>query len=211
MAGKVVTAYFSDDDIPSEGFDHPAWSQAEPITIKQRWSGEEAPSTQHAEARIVWSPNALEVRFICKQPVPPLINPLANARTKTIGLWNTDVCEIFLAPDASAPNSYFEFEAAPNGAWLDLRIRLLPEGRETDWNFQSGMTAAARLLDDQLTIRISVPWSVAIPKPSEGDDWRVNLFRCVGTGNERYLAWRPTYTEEPDFHVPEFFGWLRFG
>jgi hypothetical protein len=40
--------------------------------------------------------------------------------------------------------------------------------------------------------------------------WRINLFRCVGVGDDRYLAWQPTYTAEPSFHVPEVFGWLDF-
>jgi hypothetical protein len=29
-------------------------------------------------------------------------------------------------------------------------------------------------------------------------------------GDERYLAWQPTYTAAPSFHVPEVFGWLEF-
>ncbi len=37
-----------------------------------------------------------------------------------------------------------------------------------------------------------------------------NLFRCIGVGNERYLAWQPTGTPEPLFHVPEAFGWIQF-
>jgi hypothetical protein len=72
------------------------------------------------------------------------------------------------------------------------------------------MTTASHLQNDELTEIIRIPWSDSIPKPSSGDQWRVNLFRCVGSGNERYLAWQPTYTVEPNFHVPEVFGWLEF-
>jgi len=72
------------------------------------------------------------------------------------------------------------------------------------------MNVAASVAESKVTIAMQIPWSGFVPKPNRGDAWRVNLFRCVGVGNDRYLAWQPTYTAEPNFHVPEVFGWLEF-
>ena len=72
------------------------------------------------------------------------------------------------------------------------------------------MTTAVIVNASQVTIAMQIPWSDSLPKPQKGDAWRVNLFRCVGVGDDRYLAWQPTYTAEPNFHVPEVFGWLDF-
>ena len=109
------------------------------------------------------------------------------------------------------PNRYFEFEAAPTGEWVDLGILTTPSGKETDWSFQSGMSVAARVQRERVTISMRIPWSEKIPKPQRAEEWRVNLFRCVGPELEqRYLAWQPTETSQPNFHVPEAFGWLRF-
>jgi hypothetical protein len=72
------------------------------------------------------------------------------------------------------------------------------------------MSAAGRVAKQQVVIAMRIPWDDWIHKPQRGEKWRVNLFRCVGTGNERYLAWQPTHTPEPNFHVPEVFGWLTF-
>jgi hypothetical protein len=108
------------------------------------------------------------------------------------------------------PGRYFEFEASPLGEWIDLAISVKSGGRETDFEFHSGMTTAALVRKDQMIISMQIPWSRFLPRPQKGDAWRVNLFRCVGVGDERYLAWRPTYAAEPNFHVPEVFGWLRF-
>lgn len=189
--------------------DHPDWERASAVHLAQYWSGEAAPEWRHAEARLIWSQAALGVRFVCRQSEPLVVNATPQTATKTIGLWERDVCEIFIAPDADVPERYFEFEAAPTGEWLDLAIHTLGDGRHTDWEFQSGTTAAANVSTDRVTIAMRIPWDGLARKPVAGERWRVNLFRCVGTGAERgYLAWQPTLTPRPNFHVPQAFGWL---
>jgi hypothetical protein len=191
--------------------DRPIWEACQPIRINHYWSGEAAPPARHAEARICWSNEALHVRFVGAQLEPLIVSENPRTDQKTLGLWDRDVCEIFLAPDPANPARYFEFEAAPTGEWVDLGIVVRPTGRETDWDFVSGFTTTAKLEGEQLTIGMRIPWSEAIPKPLVGDVWRVNLFRCIGPeAPERYLAWIPTKTPEPNFHVPEVFGSLRF-
>jgi hypothetical protein len=208
--GEAIEALYSEIDLAASQFDHQHWDGAQPIQIARHWSGEEAPDSRHAEVRIIWSKESLVVRFVCRQHEPLIANSNPQLNQKTIGLWNRDVCEIFIAPDAGTPHRYFEFEAAPTGEWVDLAINLGPTGRETDPQFHSGMSTAAQIANAELTITMRIPWGESIRKPKHRDAWRVNLFRCVGIGNERYLAWQPTYTPEPNFHVPEAFGYLRF-
>ena len=198
-------------EIVAPYMNQPIWRQCQPVLIKHFWSGEPAPAARHAEARVCWSGEALHVRFVCTQQEPLIVSENPQTEKKTLGLWDRDVCEIFLAPDPSNPSHYFEFEAAPTGEWVDLGITVTPTGRETDWDFASGFTTTAQLNHDELIIEMRIPWSEAIPKPEAGDVWRVNVFRCVGPeAPERYLAWSPTGTPEPNFHVPEVFGTLRF-
>lgn len=206
----TVAAAYTQRNLAADEFDHPEWTKAEPIQITRKWSGEAAPESRHAEARVLWSKDFLLVRFVCRQIEPLIVSPSPQLNNKTPGLWDRDVCEIFIAPDAERPDHYFEFEGAPTGEWLDLAIQLKAEGRETDWQFWSGMTTAARTTAEELTLTIGIPWSEFIPRPQLGDRWRANLFRCIGKGDERYLAWQPTYTAVPNFHVPEAFGWLEF-
>ena len=207
-----IVAQYVNHPLGEADFEAEAWQGCQPITINHYWSGEPAPPARHAEARLCWSNEALHVRFVCVQKEPLIVAENPRIDQKTLGLWDRDVCEIFLAPDASNPARYFEFEAAPSGEWIDLGIVVKREGRETDWEFVSGFKTAAKLDGERLTIGMKIPWSEAIPKPAAGDVWRVNLFRCVGPeAPERYLAWLPTKTPEPNFHVPEMFGTLRFG
>jgi hypothetical protein len=190
---------------------HSEWDQVPVNKIQRYWSGDPAPPDRHAEAQVCWSDESLNVRFVCTQREPLIVaeNPITNR--KTLQLWERDVCEIFVAPDLQNPNEYFEFEAAPTGEWVDLGIIVTPNGRETDWDYQSGMKVKTQLQDYSLTILMTIPWTETIPKPEAGSRWRINLFRCVGPeAPDRYLAWQPTGTPEPDFHVPEKFGWLHF-
>jgi hypothetical protein len=207
---STIVAPFTQSRVSVGDFEHPAWATAQPAFIHRYWSGADAPPSRHAEARVVWSTEALTVRFECKQTEPLLINDFFQLNKKTIGLWERDVCEFFVAPDAAQPNRYLEFEVAPTGEWLDLVIEFIEGVRHTDWEFHSGMTAAARVGGEQVMIGMRLPWSESLPRPQVGDVWRANLFRCVGLGDERYLAWQPTGTLQPNFHVPEAFGRLEF-
>ena len=207
----MIVADYVGESIAAGEFDHAAWENCEPLKIEHFWFGDPAPASRHAEARLCWSDEALHVRFVGEQHEPLIVADSPITDRKTLGLWDRDVCEIFLAPDPAHPERYFEFEAAPTGEWVDLGIVVTPTGRETDWDFNSGMTTASKLEGDKLTVGIRIPWSEAIPKPAKGDVWRVNVFRCVGPeAPDRYLAWRPTRAPEPNYHVPEAFGTLRF-
>jgi hypothetical protein len=210
-SNDAATAHWLDFDLQAADLDHPAWASVIAVTLSHYWSGEEAPSYRHAEARIVWTDKALVIRFLCRQSEPLIVATNPKTDQKTIGLWDRDVCELFLAPDPDEPNRYFEFEAAPTGEWIDLAVQLTQQGRETDWDFQSGMTAAAHVSKDRVLIAMKIPWGVWTGKPQRGDWARANLYRCVGIGVERgYIAWKPTHTPEPSFHVPSAFGWLHF-
>jgi len=199
------------EDLSASDLEDERWRSCQPVHITRYWSGDPAPAARYAEARVSWSTTGLTVRFDCVQHEPLIVaeNPLTTE--KTIGLWDRDVCEIFLAPYAGDASRYFEFEAAPTGEWIDLGIQITPSGRQTDWHYSSGMATATKIAAERILVAMTIPWSATIPKPESGEVWGVNLFRCVGPDEAtRYLAWRPTYTPEPNFHVPAAFGYLRF-
>jgi alpha-galactosidase len=208
----MIEARYVTTDLPASDLHGAEWNRANPVTIDRYWSGEIAPSSRHCEARILWSRKALHVRFVGHQAEPLVISTTPQTENKSMGLWDRDVCEIFIAPDPSVVERYFEFEAAPTGEWLDVAIDWTATKRQSDWKFQSQMTTAGLVEPDQITVAMRIPWNDRIHQPQKGERWRVNLLRCLGSDPTRgYLAWQPTRTPEPNFHVPAVFGWLRFG
>lgn len=133
----------------------------------------------------------------------------------TYGLWERDVVEVFLRPDISSV--YFEFEVSPLAQWLDVLIR--EPRKDVDFSWASGMKvqceldSAKRQWISRLTVPLA-PMRNALKTDlvlKAGVIWRANLFRVSGAEPARhYLAWQPTFTPAPDFHVPSAFGNLIF-
>lgn len=199
------------EDFPVQELENKAWEKAATVTVDKYWSGEKAPKERQFKARLLWSDAAVYVRFEANQKEPLVVSEKPNLTTKTRGLWDRDVCEIFLAPNKNEPRRYFEFEIAPNGEWIDLGIHQMPEKRETDWDYASGMQSKSVIGKDKIWMAIRVEWKAFGKTPAAGDVWLGNVFRCVGKDPTRgYLAWSPTLTKEPSFHVPEKFGEFEF-
>jgi len=205
------------------------WESAQPIRFSVDWQGKNSDPALETEVRVLWSRTTLFLRFVCHYRELFVFND-SDPNGRRDYLWDRDVAEAFIQPpEAStkprdvAPDpsfhkvegeydtpyaSYKEFEVSPNGMWVDLDI--VPSGRS---DLRSGMTRSVHV-DEKHKI-----WSadLAIPMKSitgnfDPDSvWRVNFYRVEGTAEPRkYMAWQPTMTPEPNFHVPEKFGILRF-
>ena len=198
-------------DFQISKLDDPIWESAKETTARNYWSGENAPVGRHFETKLLWSDSAFYIHFCANQIEPLIANETPNLKTKTMGLWERDVCEIFIAPNPKKSNEYFEFEISPTGEWLDLKIHQLSDGRETDFQYNSGMQSAAKIEKNKIWMAIKVKWKAFGKTPHANEVWKGNLFRCVGGSKTRgYLAWLPTFTREPNFHVPQAFGEFHF-
>ena len=183
------------------------WKKADRILVDRYWSGERAPEGRRFSVRLLWSKTALYVLFEANREEPLVVSEKPDLTKKTIGLWDRDVVEIFVAPEAKEPRKYFEFEAAPTGEWLDVALDLTSGTRISDWKYASGMESFARVEPGRVVTAMKIPWSAFGKTPKAAEVWLGNLLRCVGKDPGRgYLTWQPTMTQQPNFHVPEKFG-----
>jgi alpha-galactosidase len=120
-----------------------------------------------------------------------------------------DACFQKVEGDYDTPYaSYKEFEVAPNGMWIDLDI--IPSGRG---DLRSGMTRSVHVDEKNKiwTAELAIPMKALTSSFDPSATWRVNFYRVEGKVEPRdYMAWQPTMTQQPNFHVPEKFGSLRF-
>ena len=210
IKGRVEIAYIT-KDFSEKDLNNTNWKKAKVVSINSYWSGVEVPVGRQFETRLLWSATALYVRFEAAQNEPLIVSEKPDLSKKTVGLWDRDVCEIFIAPDKAKINKYYEFEIAPTGEWIDLGIVVTPAKRETDWDYASGMQSAVKVEKNKIVMAIKIEWKAFGKTPKAGDVWVGNIFRCVGKDPTRgYLAWQPTMTAEPSFHVPSKFGEFEF-
>jgi alpha-galactosidase len=116
--------------------------------------------------------------------------------------------ETFIQPDPSREFYYREFEVSPNGMWIDLDI--FPGGLA---DLKSGLKRSVYLDEKSHTwaAELAIPMKSLTPEFDPKSVWRVNFYRVEGRTEPRtYLAWLPTNTPQPNFHVPSAFGYLRF-
>jgi alpha-galactosidase len=185
----------------------PEWSQAPAITFCADWQGLNADPGRQTEVRVLWTPSMLYLRFACRwRELFVFEDSDPNGRRDQ--LWDRDVAEAFLQPDPSRPRYYREFEVSPNGMWIDLDI--FPGGLS---DLKSGLQRSVWLDRGRnaWTAELAIPMPALTPNFDPAAIWRVNFYRVEGNVEPRfYSAWQPTNSPQPNFHVPEAFGYLRF-
>jgi alpha-galactosidase len=185
----------------------PEWQSAPPVRFHSDWQGKNPDPALETEVRVLWSPRFLYLRFVCRyRELFVFEDSEPNGRHDH--LWDRDVAEAFLQPEPSVERHYKEFEIAPNGMWIDLDIS--PSGLAA---LKSGLTRSVHV-DAQRkiwTAELAIPLRRVTAQFDSKKVWRANFYRVEGKAEPRqYLAWQPTHTPQPNFHVPKAFGTLRF-
>ena len=183
------------------------WNNALPVVFCSDWQGKNPDPGRETTARILWTWRTLYLRFECRYRDLYLFAD-AEPNGRRDHLWDRDVVEAFLQPDRSSERFYKEFEVAPNGMWIDLDIS--PKGLA---DLKSGLRRSV-FLDEKACIwnaELAIPLKALTSSFDSNAVWRANFYRIEGTKEPRtYLAWQPTQTPQPNFHVPSAFGKLRF-
>jgi alpha-galactosidase len=196
------------DKPDSEGFAaKSAWEKAAAYPFDQDWKGENANPQRATEVRLLWTPETLYLRFLCKYQTI-FVFPDARADGWRYELWERDVAETFLQPDATDPFVYREFEVSPNGYWIDLAVS---HGKIEE--LHSGLRRRV-VMDEKAktwTAELAIPMKFLTAQFDPKHSWRANFYRIEGETEPRfYAAWSPTFSPKPNFHVPSAFGTLEF-
>lgn len=207
QSSEVVASYVAGEI----GLDaaHPAaeWQKARPIVFCSDWQGKNPDERRETQVRILWSQQTLYLRFECRyRELHVFADSDPNGRRDH--LWDRDVAEAFLQPDPARERYYREFEVSPNGMWIDLDI--FPGGLA---DLKSGLKKSAVLDADghRWAAELAIPMKALARDFDPKAIWQANFYRVEGTEEPRaYMAWRPTGTATPNFHVPAAFGRLRF-
>ena len=208
VSGEIVAVKINEDIRLESQNPAAAWQQSEPISFCSDWRGENPDPGQETEVRALWSASNLYLRFVCRYRDLFVFDD-SDPNGRRDHLWDRDVAEAFLQPESSPERYYKEFEVAPNGMWIDLDI--IPSGLA---DLKSGMERSVHI-DERGHVwvaELKLPFKSIVREFDPDKVWRANFYRVEGQREPRqYMAWQPTFTSQPNFHVPEAFGRLRFG
>lgn len=200
--------------------DNPLWSRHDNVSIDRSWLGR--PRIKEigldwrnlTQVSSLWNDADLFFYFQCWYDSLNIDREIAQDRSVR-GLWERDVVEIFLKPEAY--DDYFQIEVSPLGQWLDAHVHV--PRVDVDFHWESKLKLAVSIEESEKIWRLfaALPFEGlmragrSVKRPADGEVWRLNLCRVAGEEPRReYLSWRPTFTPQPDFHVPSSFGNLFF-
>ncbi len=201
-------------------WDKPQWQNAESVLI-QNYMGNIPAFQPHTEARMLYDNNNIYVIFKVSDRYVLCQNTNTNDP-----VWEDSCVEFFFAPDVNFPERYFNLEVNCGGTAL-MNYSIVP--REQFIKLEIDDIAKIEIahslpkivfpeITDSVTwtIEYKIPFKVLekyskITRPEKGVVWKGNFYKiAANTSNPHYITWSVVENEEPDFHLPAFFGDIRF-
>lgn len=201
----VVQAAHIDRDFTVDGLlNEPEWKQAVPTRLEYQSSDSSARPELSTPVRLLWSDKYLYLGYECPFTKLNVFSPVT--RDERIGLWDNDVVEAFIASDPQVPSRYCEFEWAPTGESLDLKVDL--PAKDFGWTASAESAATIDEAAKVWRVEVRIPLAALSDKlPTPETRWRLNLYRH-DREHRTGLAFSPTLNRT--FHTPDRFGWLEF-
>lgn len=194
-----------DEDIAIDGVVERRWEAAPAVTFDTDWSG--ARTKTSTRVRTLWSKGALFVLWELEEAgiAVDASRPVKIEREK---LYEEDCVELFLASDAATPTRYFEVEVGPLGHFFDIAVDKKANKSDTALASQAQIATTVDRDRRRATIEVALRSPDVARALAPGAKLPFALYRMEGRSPRLYLAWSPTRTPKPNFHVPDAFGTL---
>lgn len=202
------------------GWDRSLWSKVKPLFI-DNYMGKLPSFRPIAQAKLQYDDDNIYVIF-------QVHDRYVQSRVETYnGPVSRDACvEFFFSPDPKFPMKYFNLEINASGIPLlrynDAESKSTKKVEIDDLrNIEISHSLPRRIeqtIIDSVTwiIECRIPFKVlqkygSVPIPKSGDVWRANFYKTASEGlNPHWITWSFIDREVPSFHLPKFFGSLKF-
>lgn len=134
--------------------------------------------------------------------------------------------EFFFAPDSALPERYFNLETNCGGTPLmQYHTVARTDSRGLDVEDIEKVEIAhtlPQIIDPEISEPVTWYMEYRIPldmlekyagvtRPAEGVEWKANFYKIAeNNSNPHYITWAVVDNPKPNFHLPRFFGTLRF-
>jgi len=201
-------------------WDKAPWTSIRSIELTHHM-GERPEHFPLTEAKIAYDNLAIYVIFRVKDQYVKAVH--SNHQDP---VYKDSCVEFFFSPQENSENGYFNLEMNCGGTML-FHHQTAPRTNqvqivEEDIQQVEVASSLPRIVDPEIEeettwiVEYRIPFSVLasyrdFPVPEQGTTWRANLYKCADeTSHPHWLTWAPIDLPAPDFHQPDFFGYLEF-
>jgi hypothetical protein len=198
----------------------PQWEKVEPLTLKN-YMGNKPEHFPKTQARVLYDDENIYVIFRVKDR---FVRAVAKGCHGDV--WKDSCVEFFFTPALNIERGYFNLETNCGGTIL-FRYQPAPRKnrqfiKEEDCKEIEIAHSLPEIIEPE--IKDSITWTLEyrlplkvlqkyceIEKPSPGVIWRANFYKCGdNTSHPHWLTWSFVANETPNFHLPQYFGTLKF-
>lgn len=196
------------------------WKKIETIKI-ENYMGTVPPFKPGVEAKMMYDNDNVYVIFRVKDRF------VKSKVTEYNGNVSGDSCvEFFFSPDSDAPLKYFNLEINAGGTpliyyisnpWTEFVKLEAPEIKQIEIAHSLPSVVDPEITEPVTwTIEYRIPLSMLskfsnVTRPAPGVIWKANFYKTGSqTSNPNYITWNFVDNPKPNFHLPQFFGTLKF-
>ncbi len=194
------------------------WRKVKPIDIRNLM-GKTPAFIPEAQAKMMYDNDNLYVIFKVNDRFIRVVADKINGP-----VWRDSAVEFFFSPDINEPLKYFNLETNAGGTPL-LHYNGGKRGRHVEEQDIKEIEIAhslPKLVDPEITeprewtIEYRIPIAMLrkyaqVTQPAKGVEWRANFYKIAeNTSNVHFMTWSVVKNDKPNFHLPQFFGVLKF-
>ncbi|MGQ9619771.1 MAG: carbohydrate-binding family 9-like protein [Bacteroidales bacterium] len=196
------------------------WKNAEIINI-DNYLGKIPGFQPLTKARLIYDDENLYVIFKVEDCFVRCITTEINGP-----VWQDSCVELFLSPDVDYPERYFNIEINCGGTPL-MSYNIIPRKKvitipPEDIKMMEISHSLPGIVEPEIKepvtwiIEYKIPLALLekyskVTRPANGVIWRGNFYKIAeNNSNPHYISWSLIESPVADFHLPQFFGILRF-
>lgn len=223
FAGEPMTYNISRQREPITDYANwasPFWRSIDPLTLTHHM-GKEPKHRPTVQAKLAWDDNAVIVFFRVEDR---FVRALAEEHQDPV--YKDSCVEFFFTPGEHLGHSYFNLEMNCGGTMLfwwhpegaeaipiavehlaQIEVaHSLPKIVEPEITEQTTWTVAYRL-----PFEIVKEYCPNAARPRAGAIWNANFYKCAdASSHPHWMTWAPVDHPAPKFHLPAYFGRLKF-
>ena len=198
----------------NDGWNKAEWKKTKSIKI-QNYMGDIPAFKPIAEAKMSYDDDYIYVIYRVKDRYVRSITDKINGP-----VWKDSAVEFFFSPEADNPMNYFNLEINCGGTPLLHHKKIRPTVE--DIQKIEIKSSLPKVVDPEITKPVTWTMSFKIPlsmiekytnvvRPKPGVSWRANFYKIAEiNSNPHYITWNEVKNDKPQFHLPKFFGILKF-